>query len=75
MRMKTIKRIAAVILALAMVMSCDSTVNINAAKKPKLNRSSAKVYIGKTVTIKVKNGVAKAKVTWKTSNKKVAKIN
>lgn len=74
MRMKTIKRIAAVILALAMVMSCDSTVNINAAKKPKLNRSSAKVYIGKTVTIKVKNGVAKAKVTWKTSNKKVAKI-
>lgn len=74
MRMKTIKRIATVILTLAMVMSCDSTVNINAAKKPKLNRSSAKVNIGKTVTIKVKNGVAKAKVTWKTSNKKVAKI-
>lgn len=74
MRMKTIKRIATVILTLAIVMSCDSTVNINAAKKPKLNRSSAKVNIGKTVTIKVKNGVAKAKVTWKTSNKKVAKI-
>ncbi len=45
-----------------------------AAKKPKLNKSSCSVNVGKTVKIKVKNGNKKAKVTWSTKKASVAKI-
>lgn len=45
-----------------------------AAKKPKLSKSKASVNVGKSITLKVKNGKKKAKVTWKTSKKAVAKL-
>ncbi len=59
-----------------------SSVNINAgtvsaAKKKKLSLNKTKVTlkVGKKVTLKVKNKPSKAKVTFATSNKKVAKVN
>ncbi len=45
-----------------------------AAKAPKLSKSKLTITEGKTVTLKVKNGKKKAKVTWKSSKAKVAKI-
>jgi len=39
----------------------------------KINKKSASVYVGQTVTLKVTG--TKAKVTWKSSNKKVATVN
>ena len=40
---------------------------------PKLSKTSLKVGVGKTTTLKVKGGTGKVK--WKSSNKKVAKVN
>ena len=39
----------------------------------KINKKSASVYVGQTVTLKVTG--TSAKVTWKSSNKKVATVN
>ena len=48
-------------------------VNVQAASKVKLNKSTATVYVGKTTTLKM-NGTSK-KVTWSSSNKKVAAVS
>lgn len=70
-----IKRVAAALLTVALTVSMIGVADVSdAAKKVKLNAKTAKVYVGKTVTIKVKNAAKKAKVTWKTSNKKIAAI-
>lgn len=45
-----------------------------AAKKVKLSKKKVSVTAGETYKLNLKNGVKKAKVTWKTSNKKVVKI-
>lgn len=44
-----------------------------ASKKPSISKT-VNVNLGKTVKIKIKNGNKKAKVSWKTSNKKIANI-
>lgn len=69
-------RIIASALSLALTISsvCVSGEGVVAAKKPSLNSKRKSVEVGSTANIKVKNGKKKAKVTWKTSNKKVAKI-
>ncbi|MCI8307641.1 MAG: hypothetical protein HFH14_06280 [Lachnospiraceae bacterium] len=43
-------------------------------KKPKLSSKKINLKVGKTKTIKVKNGDKRASVTWKTSKKKVVKL-
>lgn len=73
---KVMKRALACGLAFSMVVTGVNT-NMNAAsaakkKKPKLNKTKVNVAVGSTVTLTVKK--ANKKVTWKTSNKKVAKI-
>lgn len=67
------KRIIAVILAFLMIFNLSPISSSNAAKKPSLKK---RVYVdvGRTVRIKVKNATKNAKVTWKTSNKSVAKF-
>lgn len=45
-----------------------------AAAKPKLSSTSKEVVKGQTFTLKVKNASGK-KVTWKSSNKKVATVS
>lgn len=62
----------AVALAAAMVVTL-APASADAAKKPSIAKK-ASVKVGKTTTIKVKNGKAKATVTWKTSKKSVAKL-
>ena len=62
------------LLIIAMVFSILSGFNAVAAKKPALNHKKLSIYEGRSKRIKVKNASAKAKVTWKTSKKSIAKI-
>lgn len=57
-----------VILATVMAL----TVPVNAATM-KLNKKKATIYVGQALTLKVKG--KKKKVKWKSTNKKVAKVN
>lgn len=63
----------AVALAAAMVITAAPAGQAGAAKKASMAKKTS-VAVGKTVTIKIKNSSKKAKVSWKTSSKKVAKI-
>ena len=63
----------AIALAAAMVITAAPATEAGAAKKPSMAKK-ASVVVGKTTTIKIKNSNKKAKVTWKTSKKSVAKI-
>ena len=69
-------KVLSLLLVAAMTVStvATSSVSADAAKKPALNKKNANVYVGKTLKLKVNNGKKKAKVTWKTSKKSVAKI-
>ena len=49
--------------------------NTYAAKKTKLNKKSATIEIGKTVTLKLKNAPKGKKIKWTSSKKKVAVVN
>ncbi len=73
------KKIIAKSLVLGLVISQllpmgETTVEA-AKKKVKLNKKSVTITQGKSVTLKVKNKKKKAKVTWKSKNKKIAKVN
>ena len=61
-------------LCMVMILSLIFIPNdsVNAATKVKINKKSATIYVGKTVQLKV-TGTQK-KVTWKSSNKKVATV-
>ncbi len=69
-------KIMASVLALALAVTSLSVPSgaADAAKKPKLNKSKTSVEVGGTIKLKVKNGSKKAKVTWKSSKKSVAKV-
>lgn len=68
------KKTASIVLAAALVVSL-APANADAAKKVKLSSKSKTIAVKKSFTLKVKNGSKKAKVTWKTSNKKVAALS
>ena len=74
------KKLVALTLSAALVVG-GVVVNdsgASAAKKAtlKLNKKSAKVTVGQKVTLKVqKKNVKSAKITWKSSKKKVASVN
>lgn len=54
--MERTKRFLAVVLALVLSLSLLPTTNVSAAsKKVKLNKKKATIYVGKTVTLKLKN--------------------
>lgn len=69
---KVIASALAAVLALSSV--CAAGEGVSAAKKPTIGNKKRSVAVGETISLKVKNGNKKAKVTWKTSNKKVARI-
>lgn len=71
--MNKTKKILAMIFVVVLSISMISTTNVSAAKKVKLNKTKATIYVGKTVTLKLKNN--KKKVKWTTSNKKIATVN
>ncbi len=71
--MKQTKKILAVVLVFVLSLSLLPAVSVSAApKKVKLNKTKATIYVGETVTLKLKNN--KKKVKWSTSNKKVASV-
>ena len=72
--MRKFKKTMSAILCAALVISLVPAGSADAAKKAKLDKKKVSVEVGKTVKVKVKNSVKKAKVTWKTSDKKVAAI-
>lgn len=63
----TVITIMAVVLALAMPMQAE------AAKKPKLNKTKISLNVKKSYQLKVEG--TSAKVTWSSSNKKVATVS
>ena len=64
-----IKGLLSVALCFVLIIQC---ANINAATKVKINKTKASIYVGKTVQLKVTG--TKKKVTWKSSNKKIATV-
>lgn len=72
--MRVIKKSIAAMLCAAMVITLAPAGSADAAKKPSLKKK-ASVAVGQTVKIKVKNAKKSSKFTWKTSNKKIAKIS
>ena len=75
---KTVKRAAAFLLTLAVVLTMSGfSGNVSAAGKKKVKLSAAKVTlkVGASKKVTVKNAPKKAKVTWKSKNKKIAKVN
>lgn len=69
--MKHNKLILSLVLAFTLVLMSFST-DVYAAKKPKLSKTRITLTVGKTYKLKVKNN--KKKVTWKSSNKKIATV-
>lgn len=71
--MKATKKLLAIIFVIVLSISMIPTTNVSAAKRVKLNKTKATIYVGKTVTLKLKNN--KKKVKWTTSNKKIATVS
>ena len=71
--MNKTKKLLAIIFVVVLSISLIPTTNVSAAKKVKLNKTKATIYVGKTVTLKLKNN--KKKVKWTTSNKKIATVS
>lgn len=71
--MNKTKKILAMIFVVVLSISMIPVTNVRAAKKVKLNKTKATIYVGKTVTLKLKNN--KKKVKWTTSNKKIATVS
>ncbi|MDE6635853.1 MAG: hypothetical protein K2K09_04515 [Lachnospiraceae bacterium] len=64
---------SALVLALTLTSVCTGQSEADAAKKVSLKKT-ANVTVGKTIKLKVKNGKKKAKVTWKSSKSKTARV-
>ena len=69
---KQIRNILSICLVVALVLTLVP-VNVNAASKVKISKTKATIFIKKSTTLKVKG--TKKKVTWTSSNKKVATVN
>lgn len=74
MKKGCLKKLIAGVLAAALITGGASAAGyVKAAAKPKLNKTKVSIKKGKTVKLKLKNN--KKKVTWKTSNKKIATVS
>lgn len=69
-------RVTASLLAIALTITsvCVSAGTVDAAKKPKLNKSKVTVKVGETTKLKVKKGNKKAKIKWKSNKKSIATV-
>lgn len=59
---------------MAMALSLLAPAESMAAKQPKMSKSRATVPVGKTITLSLKNAAKKAKITWGSKQKKIAKV-
>ena len=71
--MERIRKLMSLLLILALCFTFIPTVNVQAASKVKINKTSTTIYVGKTETLKISG--TKKTVKWKTSNKKVATVS
>ena len=71
MKTEVMKKAGCMLLAMAIVVSAAQPVN--AAKKLKLNKKTAKIEVGKTVKLSAVKW--KKKVTWSSSNKTIATVS
>ena len=72
-RRETMKKRLILFLLLLMALMLIPTVGVAAKKKPKLNKKKITLTVDGKFKLKVKN--TKAKVKWKSSNKKIATVN
>lgn len=72
--MRAVKRAGGIILSMAMALSLLAPAESMAAKQPKMSKSRATVQVGKTITLSLKNAAKKAKITWGSKQKKIAKV-
>ncbi len=70
---KKIKKLLVILSVMVMSFIVLPNTSVSAASKAKLNKKSATIYVGKTVTLKVKNN--KKKVKWISSNRKIATVS
>jgi len=63
------------VLVLTMIFTLSPTSMCKVFAKVKLNQSSATMAVGKTLQLKTKGTKKKLRVTWKSSNKKVAAVS
>lgn len=70
--MTKFKKALTIVLAFVMVLTL-APIQVNAAKKVKLNKSKLSLYVGKSYTLKLKN--TKKKIKWSSSKKKVATVS
>ncbi len=68
-------RLLALLLAAGLLLNPAGGSEVQAAKKPKLNKKKLTLRVGKTATLKVKNRAKKAKVSWKSAKKKIATVS
>lgn len=71
-KIKGFKGLLSILLCLVLIAQGVSGENINAATKVKINKTKASIYVGKTLQLKISG--TKKKVTWKSSNKKIATV-
>lgn len=71
--MKKTLRMFVIVMVVMLSMCIMPVTNASAAKKVKLNKTKATIYVGKTVNLKLKNN--KKKVKWSSSKKKVATVS
>lgn len=70
------KKICVFLCLLAMLVSILTPQGaVKAKKRPVMNQKSATMYVGSSLTLKVKNVKKKAKIKWKSSNKKAVKVS
>lgn len=69
-----LRKLGAMVISFAMILSLLIPCGIIEAKAPAMAKKKVSVDVGKTVTVKLKNASKKAKVTWKSKSKKIAKI-
>lgn len=62
-----------IIVVITITVLALSLLGVQAAKKVKINKSKATIYVGNTISLKIKNN--KKKVKWKSSNKKIASVS
>jgi len=74
MKKKLMGKWFSLFLACAMIVSLLGDSGVSAAKAPKISKNSLTLTVGKTSTVTIKNKPAAAKVTWKSSNKKIASV-
>lgn len=68
------QRVGVFLVIMSMAASMTAASDSAAAKLPKLSKNRVSVQAGKTVQLKLKNVSPKAKVSWTSKSKKIAKI-